>query len=167
MRVAIIGNSGSGKSTLAHLLASGSTVPLLDLDSVAWEPNQVAVPRPVEDAIRDVVAFCESNEHWVMEGCYRGLIEATLEFNPHLLVLDPGLEQCIANCRARPWEPHKYSSKEEQDANLSFLLSWVKEYYLRGGDMSLAAHRKVFEGYTGLKQWLSRHPGPGFELNDE
>ena len=136
MRVAIIGNSGSGKSTLAHRLASNSNAAILDLDSVAWEPNQVAVPRSVEEAVSDVKAFCESREHWVVEGCYAALIETTLPFRPHVLVLDPGLEQCLSNCQARPWEPHKYSSKEEQDSSLSFLLNWVEEYYSREGDMS-------------------------------
>ncbi len=167
MRVAIVGNSGSGKSTLAHRLASNSDAAVLDLDSVAWEPDQVAVPRPVEEAVSDVKASCESSEHWVVEGCYATLIGATLQFRPHLLVLDPGLEQCLSNCRARPWEPHKYSSKEEQDSNLSFLLNWVEAYYSRGGAMSLAAHRKVFDLYAGPKRWLSELPGPGFELNEE
>ena len=166
MRVAIIGNSGSGKTTLAHRLASGSDYTVLDLDSIAWEPDQVAVPRPVEEALSDVKAFCKSVEHWVAEGCYASLIEVALEFNPHLLVLDPGLERCVENCQARPWEPHKYSSTEEQDANLPFLLNWVEDYYSRGGDMSLVAHTKVFELYTGPKQWLAELPGPGFELSD-
>jgi len=164
VRVTIVGNSGSGKTTLAHRLISDSRIPVLDLDTVAWMPDQIAVARPLSASISDVHAFCASHESWIVEGCYAGLIEATLEFSPHLLVLDPGLRQCISNCRTRPWEPHKYSSKEEQDAKLSFLKNWVEEYYSRDGDMSLKAHAKLFELYIGPKQWLSTLPSAAFTL---
>jgi hypothetical protein len=61
-------------------------------------------------------------------------------------------------CRARPWEPHKYDSKEEQDKRLSFLLSWVSEYYVREGEMSLSAHAACFNAYEGQRQELTRLP---------
>jgi adenylate kinase family enzyme len=164
MRVAIIGNSGSGKTTLAERLAGDAQAAMLDLDTVAWEPDQIAVARPIEAALADVREFCESHESWVVEGCYAGLVEAALEFTPHLLVLDPGLAQCVDNCRSRPWEPNKYSSMEEQDEKLAFLLTWVEEYYSREGDMSLAAHEAVFERYDGPKEWLSALPAADFTL---
>ena len=78
----------------------------------------------------------------------------------------PHIASKFGTSRARPSESHKYSSKKEQDAHLSFLLNWVEEYYSRDGDMSLAAHRKVFDLYTGPKQWLSELPGPEFDLNE-
>jgi adenylate kinase family enzyme len=167
MRVAIVGNSGSGKTTLARSLVGDEEASVLDLDTVAWEPDQIAVARPIEAARADVREFCTSHESWIIEGCYGGLIEAGLEFNPRLLVLDPGLEQCVSNCLARPWEPHKYSSKEEQDEKLSFLLSWIEEYYSRDGDMSLTAHETLFEHYAGPKQWLSKMPQMGFSLGEK
>jgi len=160
MRIAIVGNSGSGKSTLAARLAGDTEILVLDLDTVAWEPKKIAVPRAAGEAAADVRTFCNANEHWIVEGCYASLIESALEFEPQLLVLEPGLEQCLSNCRARPWEPHKYASKEEQDEHLAFLLEWVAEYYSRDDDMSLAAHQRVFEGYDGPKQWLSSLTDP-------
>ena len=164
MRFAIVGNSGSGKTTLAQQLVGDGAVPVLDLDTVAWEPDQIAVARPLEVAREDVRAFCKANECWIIEGCYSGLIEACLDFNPRLLVLDPGLEQCVSNCKARPWEPHKYPSKNEQDEKLSFLLEWIERYYSRDGDMSLSAHKALFEGYDGPKQWLSKRPLRGLSV---
>mgnify|MGYP001580406158 CR=1 FL=1 len=165
MRVAIVGNSGSGKTTLAGRLIECERAAVLDLDTVAWEPDRIAVARPVELACADVRAFCMAHESWIIEGCYAGLIEAGLEFNPDLLVLDPGLDRCVSNCLARPFEPHKYSSKEEQDEKLSFLLEWVEEYYSRDGDMSLAAHKRLFELYSGPKKWLSELPQSGFTVD--
>jgi len=85
MRIAIVGNSGSGKTTLAQRLIGYERASVLDLDTVAWEPDQIAVARPIEVAREDVRAFCREHESWVVEGCYSGLIEASLEFNPFLL----------------------------------------------------------------------------------
>ena len=66
--------------------------------------------------------------------------------------------QLVANCHSRPWEPHKYVSKVEQDEKLQFLLSWVREYYTREGEMSLAAHRALFEAYAGPREVLRSLP---------
>lgn len=158
MRFAIVGNSGSGKTTLARMLSDGEHVTVLDLDTIAWEPGKIAVARPFEEAANDVRVFCRLHESWIIEGCYAGLVEASFEFEPLLLVLDPGVERCLQNCRSRPWEPHKYASKEEQDKGLAYLLEWVEEYYSRDDDMSLAAHKALFDKYNGPKKWLTEMP---------
>jgi adenylate kinase family enzyme len=154
MRIAIIGNSGSGKSTLAHALASTHKLATLDLDTVAWEPYKIAVARDAADAARDVRAFCMREEDWVVEGCYTDLARIACEAHPTLIFLDPGVEACVAHCRARPWEPHKYTSKAEQDAKLEFLIAWVRDYYTRDGDLSHAAHRALYAAYTGNKRHI-------------
>jgi adenylate kinase family enzyme len=155
MRVAVIGNSGSGKSTLAQQLAEAHALTALDLDTVAWEPGTIAVPRRSDAAVADVRAFCETRERWVVEGCYAGLVHTALEHSPILLFMDPGVDACVSNCRSRPWEPHKYASKDEQDGKLEFLLSWVRDYYTRDGDLSLAAHQALFDAYRGPKLRLA------------
>lgn len=163
-RVAIIGNAGSGKSTLAWQLAGELDLALLDLDIVAWEPDRVGVQRSHAAARGDVRSFCRSYPSWVVEGCYPNLIAATLRHRPHLILLEPGMDQCLANCRARPWEPHKHKSRAEQDRKLGLLLAWVAGYYRREDDMSLKTHEALFEAYDGSKQRLSRMPGPDFVL---
>ena len=128
---------------------------MLDLDTVAWEPGQVAVARDPEAAARDVREFCESKQSWVVEGCYASLVHAALAYSPVLVFLEPGVEACLDNCRNRPWEPHKYQSKQVQDRHLEFLLAWVREYYSRAGDLSLAAHQALFDEYRGPKHKLT------------
>ncbi|MCA9717208.1 MAG: shikimate kinase [Myxococcales bacterium] len=155
MRVAILGNSGSGKSTLATRLAREHALARLDLDTIAFEPDRIAVPRAPEVALAELERFCAAHERWVVEGCYRDLIARALTLGAALLFLDPGAQQCLENCRARPFEPHKYSSRQEQDARLEFLLGWVQDYYSRDGDMSHAAHRELFEQFTGPKLRLT------------
>jgi adenylate kinase family enzyme len=156
MRFAIIGNSGSGKSTLAQELASLHRLASLDLDTIAWEPGKVAEPREPAAACSDVARFCNSNQRWVIEGCYASLMKIALLHAPALLFIDPGREACLANCRDRPWEPHKYKSKQAQDEKLEFLLRWVREYYRRHDDQSLSAHQDLFQGYPGPKRKLTR-----------
>lgn len=160
MKIAILGNSGSGKSTLAAALAreAGASVPVLDLDTIVWEPGQVAVPRDSAAVRMDLQRFCAQHPRWIVEGCYGDLIEALLPQGPELVFVNPGLAQCIANCRNRPWEPHKYASRAEQDARLEFLLQWVADYYQRDGDMSLAGHRRLFDAYQGPRRELVSLP---------
>jgi adenylate kinase family enzyme len=155
-RVAILGNSGSGKSTLAQAVAARLDAEVLDLDTLAWQPGEVAVPRAATEARADVEAFCARRTAWVVEGCYGDLIATLLRRAPLLVFLEPGEAVCIAHCRARPWEPHKYASRAEQDQHLAFLLEWVAGYYTRSDSLSLHAHRALYEGYAGRKCMLQR-----------
>lgn len=155
MRIAIVGNSGSGKSTLAHDLARVHDLAALDLDTVAWEPDQIAVPRDKQQALAQVLAFCRGTPNWVVEGCYADLIRAALPHAGRLLFLDPGVQACIANCHSRPWEPHKFKSRQEQDRHFVPLIDWVRAYYQRGGDASLREHQALFDAFDGPKHRLT------------
>lgn len=156
MRIAIVGNSGSGKSTLSQAIAREHAWPRLDLDTVAWEPQKIAVPRDSADAKADVERFCAGHQDWIVEGCYAELIAVSLRHSPLLIFLDPGSDQCLANCRERPWESHKFRAKAEQDRMLPLLLNWVREYYTRDGPMSLLAHESLYQAYIGPKHRLQQ-----------
>jgi len=151
MRITILGNSGSGKSTLARELATDGT-PTFDLDTIVWEPGQIAVARPHERVDADLDAFCTRYPSWIVEGCYGRLAERVLQLRPELIFVNPGEDVCLQHCRSRPWEPHKYASKAEQDEKLGFLLAWVANYYNRDDDMSLVRHREIFDAYDGPKR---------------
>jgi len=170
MRIVIIGNSGSGKSTLARALAAPAHTSLLDLDTIVWEPGQIAVARPIEAVHADLDRFCAEHAGWIAEGCYGGLAERLLGLapgpaiesdpgpRPELIFMNPGEAACLRNCRARPWEPHKYASKAEQDEKLEYLLAWVSDYYRRTSDASLARHRAIFDAYGGPKREITEQP---------
>jgi adenylate kinase family enzyme len=160
MRIAILGNSGSGKSTLARLLCTEYSLETLDLDTVAFEPGKIAVVRNPAAACVDVANFCDSNARWVVEGCYADLVEESLRHSALLFFVNPGVDACLANCRDRPWEPHKYHSKRAQDEKLEFLLEWVRDYYSRDGDQSLKAHQALFARYRGAKHEFKHRASP-------
>jgi adenylate kinase family enzyme len=158
MRTVIIGNSGSGKSTLARQLAEGTHTPTLDLDTLVWEPGKIAVERDRQIVLKELAMYCDRQKDWIVEGCYADCVQTTLQFEPELIFLEPGLDACLSNCRNRPWEPHKYTSREEQDSKLQYLLRWVTDYYERDGNMSLKAHADLFDKYHGRKTLMRELP---------
>lgn len=153
--VVVIGNSGSGNSALALTLAETSGAKTLDLDTIVWAPGKIAVPRAPEAAQADLEAFCSTHPAWIGEGCYGSLPEYALRWKQEFIFVNPGEAACLANCRARPWEPHKYASKAGQDSKPEFLLNWVSDYYTRDDDISLARHRAIFNAYDGAKREIT------------
>jgi len=150
-RIIIFGNSGAGKSTLAKSLASIDRLAHFDLDSIAWLPTSPPQRKAVEQSKADIDVFIAENDRWVIEGCYSDLLELLFTKATEIIFLDLPIDQCIANARARPWEPHKYESKQAQDANLDMLLGWISDYEDRTDTFSRAAHRDLFLRYGGKK----------------
>jgi adenylate kinase family enzyme len=151
MKFLVFGNSGSGKSTLAKHLAQEHGLAHLDLDSIVWEPGKVAVQRNSDAIAASLESFLAANDRWVIEGCYGELVEAASSQCTELVFLNPGLETCLEHNRRRPWEPHKYASKSEQDAMLQNLQVWVAGYYERKDQWSYHAHRQIFDAFSGRK----------------
>ena len=151
MKVLVFGNSGSGKSTYARALAAREGVPYLDLDSIVWEPGEIAVQRSPESVEGSLRSFIDLHPAWVIEGCYGELIRAASAHCTQLVFLNPGIDVCLANNLRRPWEQHKYASLEAQNAMLSQLQEWVSEYNQREDAWSYRAHREIFDAFTGPK----------------
>lgn len=154
-RILILGNSGSGKSTLAQRLATRYAAGHLDLDSLAWLPTDPPQRAPLDTSLSSIHAFIAAHPHWVIEGCYTDLLRGVAADADALIFLNLSVDACVANARQRPWEPHKYASKAAQDANLAMLLDWIRDYPIREGVFSLAAHQAFFDVFTGKKTMLT------------
>lgn len=161
MKILVFGNSGSGKSTYAQALAAQHGLAHLDLDTIVWEPGQIAVPRDPAAITESLSAFIAAHSQWVIEGCYGELVERASHACTELVFLNPGLEACQGNNRRRPWEPHKYVSMEQQDAMLANLQAWVAEYYTRDDAWSYSAHRRLFDAHQGAKVEYTTTPHVG------
>jgi len=151
-RILIFGNSGAGKSTLAKSLAGELALAHLDLDLLAWELADAPTRRALARSRAEIEKFTADNTGWVIEGAYADLLTMLLDECSELVFLNPGAEACVANCRARPWEPHKYPSQESQDRNLAFLIGWVRDYENRDDEYSLSSHRWLFDRFNGVKR---------------
>ncbi|MEX0619309.1 MAG: AAA family ATPase [Pseudohongiellaceae bacterium] len=149
-RVIVFGNSGSGKSSLAAELVATDKLAHLDLDILAWQPTTPPQRIPLAESAEKIEAFMQ-HDNWVIEGCYADLLEIAASRATELIYLDLDVEQCIENAHNRPWEPHKYASKEDQDDNLDMLVDWISDYPNRDDVLSRKAHQRLFETFPGLK----------------
>jgi adenylate kinase family enzyme len=154
-KILIFGNSGSGKSTLAKDLASKHDLGHLDLDTVAWEPSQPTIRRPQDEAKIAIKNFTDSHPNWVIEGCYADLLGLLTNQASEAIFLNLSIQACIANAKSRSWEPHKYASKQAQDANLDMLITWIAAYDTRQDSFSRQAHEKLFKQFSGKKTLLT------------
>ena len=163
-RILVFGNSGSGKSTLAKQLCDSHALSHLDLDTLAWEPTTPPERKPLAASAKAISRLIESSESWVIEGCYSDLLELAVPFATQMIYLDLPVEACIANARARPWEPHKYPSKAAQDANLEMLLEWISRYADRDDTFSRRAHLALYESFPGEKTVLTKNGDLGINI---
>lgn len=150
MKIILLGNAGAGKTTLAKKLIAEQPAARLSLDEVAFQGGTER--RSLKDSLADVRRFIADHDSWIIEGCYSDIIEPVLLDCEELIFLNPGVEACIAHCRARPWEPEKFNSSDEQDENLESLIEWVRSYETRGDEYGLRSHRELYESFQGKKR---------------
>lgn len=160
MRTLVIGNSGSGKSTLAKRLASEENLAHLDLDTVAWKRDDPTTRLSFDRSCSLIDEFTKLHPDWVIEGCYATLIEYAAKSADSLYFMNLSTRECIENCRRRPWEPHKYPTKDQQDENLPMLVDWIARYPERDDEFSYRAHRRVFDSFAGEKSEITTNSRP-------
>lgn len=156
-KLLIFGNSGSGKSTIASKICQLEKLAHLDLDTLAWQPSTPPNRKLLSESFSDISQFINAHESWVIEGCYSDLLELTLPFTNEIIFMNLPIEVCIENAKNRPWEPHKYASKIEQDANLVMLIQWIKQYETRNDIFSKSAHEALFQKFSGKKTIITRN----------
>ena len=147
----IFGNSGSGKSTLATELALKNQLAHLDLDTIAWKASKTPERQTILESSQSINDFLSTNSTWVIGGCYCDLLELVIQQADEVIFLNLPVSACVANAKNRPWEPHKYKSKEAQDENLDMLIDWVSQYTSRNDTFSKVAHEQLFEEFQGKK----------------
>lgn len=156
-RILIFGNSGSGKSTLAKKLCEAHGLAHLDLDTLAWLPTDPPERKPLPESQTAIEEFMSSHDAWAIEGCYTDLLDIAVPCADEALFMNLPVALCIENARNRPWEPHKYASKAEQDGNLAMLIDWIAQYPTRQDGFSESAHRTLYETFPGKKRMYNRN----------
>ena len=150
-KILVFGNSGSGKSTFSTHIARRLGLAHLDLDVLAWLPTSPPQRMPIEKSKEKINDFIAEHERWVVEGCYTDLLVLLKHEASEVVFMDLTIEQCIVNSKNRSWEPHKYESKDAQDANLNMLINWIKDYKSRSDSFSYESHRGFYQSFQGKK----------------
>ncbi|NOH72939.1 shikimate kinase [Vibrio pectenicida] len=153
--ILIFGNSGSGKSTLAKSICKSQGLAHLDLDSLAWKATTPPERRSLNTSKMEIDNFIQENDSWVIEGCYTDLLELAESYSNEVIFMNLPIEDCISNAKSRPWEPHKYESKQAQDENLGMLIDWISQYTKRDDTFSMSAHQKFYNDYSGKKRTIN------------
>lgn len=156
-KIIIFGNSGSGKSTLARHLSETNDLAYLDLDTLAWKATFPPERQKIELSWDKIANFISINKSWVIEGCYTDLLELIKDESTEIVFMNLPIDLCVSNAKARPWEPHKYPSKQAQDENLYMLINWISQYSERKDVFSYDAHIKFYNEYKGKKQMFTRN----------
>ena len=156
-KVVIFGNSGSGKSTLAKHMSQLHGALHLDLDSFAWENTSPPNRKPLSDSLSLIRKAMSGHDKWVIEGCYSDLLEPLSTQAEEIIFLNLSVDDCIRNAKNRPWEPHKYATQADQDANLPMLLNWITDYESRNDTFSKAHHRVLYDAFSGRKIELTEN----------
>jgi len=95
------------------------------------------------------------NDGWVIEGCYGDLLALAAPQAAEIIFMNLPVALCIENARKRPWEPHKYASKQAQDENLQLLIAWIGQYEERDDVFSYRAHAAFYDQFSGQKMMFT------------
>ena len=143
-KILIFGNSGSGKSTLARAFNHCLDLAHLDLDTLAWQPGSPPTRKPIAASALEI----------------SDLLALAAPAATKMIFMNLPIAACIENARQRPFEPHKYESKQAQDANLDMLIDWISQYDTREDTFSKAAHTALYNNFSGDKQIITNNQTP-------
>ena len=88
MRIVVIGTSGSGKTTLAVRIARALELPFIELDSLHWGPNWLALSETDPDEFVRRVRNATATDAWVCDGNYPMVRDLIWPRATHLVWLD-------------------------------------------------------------------------------
>jgi adenylate kinase family enzyme len=107
-RVAILGRGGAGKSALAQKLSCTLGLPVIELDSIFWQPG----PRPTpEREWAEIQAKLVEGDHWIIDGDlgpYDTGLELRLRAADTIIVLDFPLWRCVWQALRRSRETREF-----------------------------------------------------------
>jgi adenylate kinase family enzyme len=107
-RVAILGRGGAGKSVLAQKLSAMLDLPVIELDSIFWQPG----PRPTpEQQWAEIQRELVARERWIIDGDlgpYDTGLRHRLNAAETVVVLDFPLWRCVWKALRRSRETREF-----------------------------------------------------------
>jgi adenylate kinase family enzyme len=106
-RVAILGRGAAGKSTLAQKLSHALDLPIIELDSIFWQPD--LRPTPEQDWA-EIQHKLIARDRWIIDGdlgTHDTGLELRLRAADTVIVLDFALWRCV-------WQAHRRSRETRE-----------------------------------------------------
>jgi adenylate kinase family enzyme len=102
-RVVILGRGAAGKTTLAKRLGEITRLPVIELDSIFWQPDLMATPRDRWEVVQQKLA---AEGRWIMDGDLGpyDVVEVRLRAADTIIFLDFSLVRCAWRALRRSWE---------------------------------------------------------------
>lgn len=107
-RVVVLGRGGAGKSTLSRQLARLAGLPVIELDTLFWQPGPIPADPARWAAAQHALA---SQDTWIMDGDlgpYDHALPIRLARADTVIVLDLGFARCAWRTLARGREQAGY-----------------------------------------------------------
>ena len=135
-RIMIMGGSGSGKSTLARQLGERLGLPVVHLDTLAWQPGWVGTP---EAALERAVYAAADAPEWVFDGNWMKTRDYRLARADTVIYLDFNRCHCLWRVIKRRVMYHgKSRPSMTQGCNEKIdwaLIQWIWGYPRKRRDM--------------------------------
>ncbi|WP_431122122.1 hypothetical protein [Variovorax paradoxus] len=146
MKTVVVGNSGSGKTWLATKLAMATSLPVVYLDELFWQPGGFDQKRqPTETA--SLIKSARRGAGWVVEGVFGELAAEFLVDADVLVWLDLDWAICEARLLARGSENKAHMARTQSEAGLAKLLDWAANYQCREDTRSFSGHLALFNAF--------------------
>lgn len=91
-KVLVIGCPGSGKSTFSRKLHVKTSLPLIHLDMLYWNPDKTTLKS--EEFLKKLQTVL-NQDSWIIDGNYKSTLELRLKHCDTVFLLDYGLEVCL------------------------------------------------------------------------
>jgi adenylate kinase family enzyme len=107
-RIAVLGRGGAGKSVVARKLSAGLDLPVIELDSVFWQPGPRPTPEPEWVEIHRGLV---ERDRWIIDGDlgpYDSGLGVRLSAADTIVLLDFPLWRCALRTLRRSRETREY-----------------------------------------------------------
>lgn len=97
-RILIVGSSGAGKSTLARQLGAATSLPIVHLDSLYWQPGWIGTEKVLfkEKLIVELQKFA-----WIIDGNFDSTLALRAQYADLIIMLDYDKKLCLYRAMKR------------------------------------------------------------------
>lgn len=94
----IVGSSGAGKSTLARQLGAATTIPIIHLDSLYWQPRWIGTDKAL---FKEKIIVELQKLAWIIDGNFDSTLELRAQYADLIIMLNYDKKLCLYRAMKR------------------------------------------------------------------